>query len=128
MNWIDLTNALTILAEQAQTPYTFTNLPADFQTMMPRFVEYGEGRIYRDCVFLATRTQDSSLSFTGNTRSLNLNNMTTVVIVPEGLAAILPQSDQPAAGTRWQFQKASLDVIDSVWPDESTTQNSEART
>jgi hypothetical protein len=123
VDYTDLTNALTILAVQAPSPYVFSTLPIDFQTMMPRFVEGGECLIYRDLVLLATRAQDASLTFTGATRSLNLSAASVIIIVPEGLSLIYPAGATPSAGTRIQFDAASLDTIDSIWQQESVTVN-----
>lgn len=119
MNYSDLSAALTVLAQQAQTPYT--SLPTDFVTFLPRAIDYAEGRIYRSCVFLAQRSQDSSLTFTPAARALNTAGLTTLLVV-EGLAMIIPAASTPAAGTRVQCDPMSLDFIDSVWPVEATTQ------
>lgn len=114
--------ALTILAAQASAAsgYSLTNAP-DFSNMIPNFLDYAEDRIYRECVFLAARAQDSSLQFSGTTRTLNLAAASTIILVVEGVAAITPTGTAPGAGTRQQFSPASLDLIDTVWPQESLT-------
>lgn len=96
-------------------------LNADYENEMPMVIAYAEGRCYRELTLLGTRAQDSSLSFTGNTRSLNLQSATQIILVPEGLAVITPVGSIPALGTRTQFVAASLDVIDSIWQTESQT-------
>lgn len=122
MTYTEFVQAITILAAQASAQNGYT-LPTDFTNLLPRVIEYAEDRIYREMVFLATRAADASLTFSGSTRSLNLQSMTTIIIVPEGLAAISPVATIPALGTRLPFLQASLDVIDISWPTESATRS-----
>lgn len=112
----------TLQALVKAQPPTYTP-PADFVTMFPRAIEYAEGRIYRELVLLATRTQNTTLATTAGSRELDLSAMTPLpVIVPEGLALIVPTStSNPAFGTRVPYDMASLDMIDIVWPTEATT-------
>lgn len=112
----------TLQALVKAQPPTYTP-PADFATLFPRAIEYAEGRIYRDLVLLATRTQNTTLATTAGSRVLDLSVMTPLpVIVPEGLALIVPTStSNPALGTRVPYDMASLDMIDLVWPTEATT-------
>lgn len=119
MNYNEFQNALTIRAVQAASP--FTSLPPAFSDQIPRFIEYAENRIYRDFVFLAQRTQNATLAFTASSRSLNFSAITPILLVLEGVAMVTPVADQPSAGTRWQFEESSLDLIDSAWPQESLT-------
>lgn len=119
MNYAEFQNALTIRAVQAAAP--FTSLPAAFSDQLPRFIEYAENRIYRDFVFLAQRTQNSTLAFAASSRSLDFSSLDPMLLVLEGVAMITPVADQPSAGTRWQFEESSLDLIDSAWPQESLT-------
>lgn len=94
----------------------FTISAADpfFVTNFPEAIRYAEGRIYKELVLLATRTQDTSLSTVAGVRSIDLSTMTQPVIVPEGFALV-------AGGGRVPFDAASLDWIDEVWPVEATT-------
>lgn len=121
MNYTAYVQQLSILAEQAIAPaYSLTDVP-DFSNTIPSVINYAEGRIYRECVFLATRTQDHSLNFTAGNRSLSFASISPSIIVPEGLAMITPVSTAPAAGVRQPFDIASLDLIDIYWPQESIT-------
>lgn len=120
MDYNEWVQAVSILTSRASAANGYS-LPTDFSNILPRAIEYGEDRIYKEMTFLGTRAQDASLTFSGSTRSLNLQNMTTKIIVPEGVAAITPVGTVPALGTRVQFQAASLDVIDMFWPDERVT-------
>lgn len=126
MDYTAFVQTVTILGSQASAANGYA-LPIDFSNIMPEIINYAEGRIYREMTFLGTRTQDSSLSFTGTTRSLNLQNMQTVVIVPEGLSLIYPVGQIPALGTRVPFLESSLDFIDLKWPQESQTQDPTVR-
>lgn len=124
MDYDDFAQQITILAEMSVSPgYSLANVP-DFANILPSVIAYAEGRIYRECVFLATRTQNYSQKFTAGNRSLSLAPITPTLIVPEGLAMIYPSSaTNPALGTRLPFDVASLDVIDIYWPQESVTVN-----
>lgn len=121
MNYTDMVQSLTILARQAASTTGYVPSSPDFMNILPNAIDYAEDRIYREMTFLATRSQDASLTFSGNSRSLNLSQMSTIIIVPEGLSAITPVGSIPALGTRLPFLNASLDVIDTTWPVESLT-------
>lgn len=121
MNYAAFQQQLTILAEASVAPgYSLTDAP-DFANSLPNVIAYAEGRIYRECTFLATRTQNNSLNFTAGSRSLDLTTITPTLVVPEGLAMITPVSTAPVAGTRQPFDNCSLDVMDIFWPQESIT-------
>lgn len=126
MNYAEITQQWTILAEQAIAPtYALTDVP-DFANTLPSAIAYAEGRIYRDCVFLAQRTQNPipGLVFTAGSRELDLSTANPPVLVVEGVAMITPVgAASAAAGTRQPFDLASLDVIDIMWPQESVTLN-----
>lgn len=119
---------ITILAEAstADVDYSLANAP-DFENLIPAFIAYAEGRIYRDCVFLATRTQNYSLKMTAGSRTLAFAAITPTLINPEGFALITPvTATNPQNGTRNAFDEAALDVIDNIWPQESVTMNPSA--
>lgn len=120
MDYDDLTQAIGILSTQAAAANNYV-FPTDLTNILPRAIEYAEDRIYREMTFLATRAQDSSLKFTGNSRSLNLQNATTVIIVPEGIAGITPINSVPPLGSLVNFMASSLDTIDWFFPSEAAT-------
>lgn len=119
MTYDELNIYLLILTARASAANNYQPPSADFTNMLPMAINYGEDRCYRDLVMLATRTQDSSLTCSGDTRSLDLTQMTTQVIVPEGLSLITPVGAIPALGTQLPFFNAELSVIDVCWPTES---------
>jgi hypothetical protein len=112
--WTTLQQTLLVALSQSPPPYNI--IPPDFTALFPQATSYAEGRIYKDLVLLATRTEDStSLQTTNGNRSLALSTMLpNVVIVQEGLALI-------QAGVRYWYDKATLDVIDLIWPNISQT-------
>lgn len=120
MDYSDIVQTWVILASQAAAASGYVP-PTDFTNILPSAISYAEGRIYREMTFLATRAQDASLTFSGNTRSLNLTGMTTIIVVPEGLSIITPISTIPASGRRVPVLEASLDWIDLMWPVEGDT-------
>jgi hypothetical protein len=115
-----------IALSQGQSPYAVQ--PPDFAAQFPLASSYAEGRMYRDLVLLATRTQDTSLVTAAGSRTLNLLTMApNVVVVPEGFGLIYPAgATSQALGTVIPFDKASLDVIDEVWPAQSVTMDPSA--
>lgn len=119
--YTDYVEQLTILAQAASESedYSLANNP-DFSNSIPFFISYAEQRIYKECIFLATRTQETT-TFTAGVRSISTGSLENKIIVVEGVAAITPVNTAPQDGTRWQFQPVSLDMIDMVWPTESST-------
>lgn len=125
--YADIVSGWVSLLEQAPAPYT---PPADMAALIPRAIEYAEARIYRRLIFLAYRTQNSVLAFTAGSRTLAIQSISPPILTLEGVAMITPVGSSPSAGTRWQFDESSLDVIDSTWPVEATVAapgSSEAR-
>jgi len=122
MNYSGFVQQISILAQQAISPaYSLGDVP-DFQNTIPTIIAYAEGRIYRDCAFLAQRVQNSSsVSASAGNRSLDISSISPPVMVVEGVALITPAATAPAAGTRWNYDMASLDTIDMLWPVEATT-------
>ena len=119
--YVDVVNAWTALLEQAANVSGTYTPPPDMSAMIPRAIAYAEQRIYKKLVFLATRTVNSSLTFTAGARALDLTSLIPALLVVEGVAMIAPAGTAPAAGTRWQFDPVSLDTIDFTWPVEATT-------
>ena len=107
--WTSLEQTLLVMLSQAPPPYNI--IPPDFAELFPQATSYAEGRIYKDLVLLATRTEDTtSLQTTNGVRTLALAGMVpNVVIVQEGLALV-------QAGIRYWYDRATLDVIDLIWP------------
>jgi hypothetical protein len=113
----DFLLAALVRQQPAGSAPFFVSSTADpfFQTEFPEAIRYAEGRIYKELVLLATRTQNTSLTTIAGSRALNLSNMTPLpVIVPEGFALLV-------SGGRVPFDFASLDTIDEIWPAESVT-------
>lgn len=118
--WDGLQTTLLAALAKAQPPYNV--VPVDFATLFPQATSYAENRIYRDIVFLAERTSNSSLTTSAGSRVLDLSTSPVPIIVPEGFALITPAGQtSPASGTRVPYDQTSLDVIDQVWPVEATT-------
>lgn len=115
LTWTSLLT--TCLAETAkvQPPYNIT--PGDFAVIFPQATSYAEGRIYKEFGgLLATRQQNTTLLTTSGQRLLSLSGMVNTgggpIIVPERFALLVGQQ----IPTRVQFDRASLAVIDVVWP------------
>lgn len=120
MTYDELQQSLLILTSRASAANNYAP-PTDFVNILPRALEYGQNRIFREMTFLATRAEDSSLTFSGNTRSLTLSAATTIILVPEGLSILTPIGAVPPLGRRVGTTQGSLDLIDVFFPDESQT-------
>jgi hypothetical protein len=121
MIYSDLTTAFGALAQINDQfgIYTFIQNP-DFVAYVPRVIEYGEGRCYREIVPLATRMSNATARVVGGLRTLPLGSFFPQPVVLEGLALITPVGTIPSQGTRWQYEETSIDFIDSIWPVEGT--------
>ncbi len=124
MNWTDLTAALQNWLEQGGVGAATT---ADFTAALPVIVNNAELRIYRDCDFLATRGQNSSLVVVAGSRQISLAAITGQQIdgttaayqqpvIVEGIGLVTPAGLGPAFGITVPFIPASLDFIDFIWP------------
>lgn len=119
LTWTTLQTELLVALVQAPSPYNV--VPPDFASLLPRATSYAESRICAEIPMLANRTQDTSRSTTSGSRQLNLSLMTNPLVVQEGLALITPTGTSAAAGTRYPYDKTTLDFIDLFWPTEATT-------
>lgn len=121
MLYIDLQNTLIVKAAQAANIAGNYTPPVDFAEEMPRFIEYGENRIYRELKLLATRAQNTACVTTEGSRQVSLVPITNLSLTVEGFAVITPQGvSNPQQGTRLQYEAASLDTIDMLFPVENT--------
>lgn len=119
LTWTTLQTELIVALVQAPPPYNV--IPDDFTSLYPRATSYAESRICAEIPLLANRTQDTSLTTTNGSRRLNLSLMTNPIVVQEGLALITPAGSSASAGTRYPYDKTTLDFIDLFWPVEATT-------
>ena len=113
-----------IAALAALLEYNDTNDP-NFAIIQQAIINDGEQRIYTDMDFLATRTANSSLSFTANNRTLDISPLLTLASGPilsvTGLNAITPVGSSPAIGKRNRVRMVNADVLDMIWPTEQGT-------
>lgn len=93
----------------------------DFLNSLPQFSQYAEARMYKEMIFLATRTTEESSQFVTGNAYLPLDILQNPIIVVEGLAAITPVGSTSETGTRWEFDPVSLDMVDLCFPTSSTT-------
>lgn len=122
--YTDWLQQITILAQAASasaTPaYSLADNP-DFQNSLPMFINYGEARIYKKLIFLASRTTEESAQFVAGNAYFPLALLQNKIIVVEGFAAITPAGSTSETGTRWEFDPVSLDVVDMAFPTASIT-------
>lgn len=119
MLYSDLTTALgallvvPITAPSSATPSSNT----DFNNFLPRIIEGGEQRIYRELDFLATRQEDFTVTLSTTSRNATLPASN---IVLQSANVITPAGTNPSAGTRNPLEIVSKEFIDQVWPSELT--------
>lgn len=86
---------------------------SNFESIIPRMIEYAELRIYRELDFLSTVTATTGL-LTANSRNVT---MPTGIIVLNDVNIITPSSTtNPDLGTRKPLQRVSLEYINAVYP------------
>ena len=121
MLYTDLQNTLVIKAAEAADVSGAWTPDADFLEEMPRFVEYGENRIYRKLKLLATRAQNVQCQTEAGFRTINLGAITSLSLSVEGFALLLPQGTLTGQqATRLPYEPTSLDLIDIFFPTENT--------
>ncbi len=89
---------------------------AAFQAMLPTFINYAEGRIYRELDMLVANVRDSSSSTTAGVRNFNLPTGIGTFLIVDGINVITPASTAADSGTRSRLTPVSLDFLDTVWP------------
>jgi hypothetical protein len=117
LTWATLQTALLEATAKTQPPYS--TIPPDFAVALPQATNYAEGRIYKEFGGLrATRQQNTSLQTTPNSRVISLTGMSN----PNGGPIIVPERFALFGGNlpgRVQFDRASLDMIDLIWPQQT---------
>lgn len=115
MEYSDLTTRLgdllviPITDSASATPSSDTN----FNNILSAIITDAEQRIYREIDFLATRTEDFSLTFTANVRTLTIPDR---IIIVQDVNVITPAGEDPDDGTRNQIQPVSLPYLNFTWP------------
>lgn len=102
---------IPITSPASATPSSNT----DFNNFLPRILEAGEQRIYRELDFLACRQEDFTVTLSTTSRNATLPASN---IVLQSANVITPAATVPSAGTRVPLEIVSKDFIDQVWPQE----------
>lgn len=110
--YTDFINAVSSVLESPITDPTiaapFVN--ALYNLWLPRAIEDGEQRIYRELDLLGTYEADSSAALTPNTRRFTLPTDAGTFIVVTQVSVFSP------AGTRRQLLPVSKEFMDACWP------------
>lgn len=88
----------------------------DFNNFLPRILEGGEQRIYRELDFLATRQEDVSVTLSTTSRNATLPASN---IVLQSANVITPAGSSPSTGKRNPLEIVSKEFIDQTWPSEA---------
>jgi hypothetical protein len=108
-------NYTQFISEVANLAGTTVTQP-NFVTELPNAIDYGEQRIFRDLDLIATVATDASQACSPNNRYINIPG--TFVVV-KGVNVITPAGATPATGKRNPLVRASLDLLDFLFPDSS---------
>lgn len=117
----DWRQQVIILAQAATGPTYSLADNEDFLNSLPMFSQYAEARMYKELIFLATRTTEESAQFVAGNAYFPLALLQNPIIVVEGFAAITPVGSSSETGTRWEFDPVSLDMVDMCFPTSSIT-------
>lgn len=109
---------------KAQPPYTVS--APDFDVLFPQATSYAEGRICHDIPLLGNRQTNTSLATSSGSRTVDTGTINNInggpIIVPEQFNLITPSGSPPSSGVRVPFDQCSPQLIDQIWPQESTVQ------
>lgn len=90
-----------------------------WQAQLPRLVEYGEQRAYRELDLLDTRVDQTGFLSSG-ARNFTLPNTAGTFIVLEGLSIVTPSSATPLTGNKNVLVPVSRAELDMSYPALST--------
>lgn len=99
----------TLIVDQAPS--------ADYTTIFPAAIQYAEQRICREMDLVATRSVQATTNFVPGNREYTLPTSVVTFLVVQGVSAITPFGATPSTGKQNILEPASLDYIDSTWPD-----------
>lgn len=130
MNYQDWITELSVLLPQPLASGAFNQsqpfLDSNYNTVIPRAIEYAENLIYRDpdMIWLQTRKTDHTGTTTTGTRSFTIpgDQASGGIEIVESLALITPSGQSPETGTRVGCLPVSIDFINFAWPQASVTQ------
>lgn len=105
----------------ARTPYPYLMPENAFSVQFPQAISYAEHRVTNDIPLLATRAQDTTLTTTAGSRSIDLFGTALPILVPQRIALLTPAGSTLENGDQIQYIPASLDLIDMYWPNQSLT-------
>lgn len=91
-----------------------TNAP--LLAIFPQWINYAEGRIYRELDMLVANVRDSSSSTIAGSRNFNLPTSIGTFLILDAINIITPASTVPDSGTRNRLTPVSLDVLDWTYP------------
>ena len=88
---------------------------ANFQTMLPGMIDYGEQRVYRELDLLYTQTIDSGV-VSANTRNFTLPTNVGTYIIVDQINIITPVTAGTSNGSRNPVKPVAREWIDAVYP------------
>lgn len=95
---------------------TLVNGDNNFVGPMPTFIDYAEGRIYRDLDLPAARVTDTSVTCSSGVRTISLSTTQGTILVVETLNLFSSAGTTSSNATRSPVTPASKAVIDTIYP------------
>jgi hypothetical protein len=111
LNYASYVASLANLGSQQQTS-------AEFQAVIPNIIDDAEQRIYRELDLLATNEVDTSVVLVTGTRTASIPS---AFVVTNNINVLTPAGSTAATGTRVPLTPASIDVLNMLWPGNSST-------
>lgn len=93
---------------------------SDFVAILPSIIDYAEQRSYRELDLFANQVTDTTGVLTANQRAFALPTSIGSFIVVGNINVITPAGATSANGTRVPVQPTSRDVIDLLYPSNTT--------
>lgn len=103
---------------QLQTLVVSQDPDPDFDNILPGCIDYAEQRCYRELNLLSTVQTDQTVVLTPNQRAVSIPSSFVVV---GNVNVITPVGSGYVLGTRNPLIPVTRDVMDILWPDNTTT-------
>lgn len=93
---------------------------ANFGTMLPGMIDYGEQRVYRELNLVNNQVRDTTGSLTPNSRTFSLPTSFGNFVVVNDVNVITPSSlTLTTGGTRNQLNPCAIQILDYLYPTET---------
>src|SRR5512143_499001 len=110
----------TTFVNQVSNLLVIPSTDANFTTMLPGMIDYGEQRIYRELNLVNTQVRDTTGSLTPNSRTFSLPTAFGNFVVVTDVNVVTPSSlTLTTGGTRNQLNACAIQILDYLYPTEA---------